>query len=106
MNRLRDQKIKSIEPKHSAEQQWKGVLQELNDASLFPLNKSCSWYLGANIPGKKQEPLNYIGGIGLYGKSCEEGTKDWSNFEIVKEKGAKATATEPVKAGLEQVVAF
>lgn len=62
----------------------------MNDATLFPLNDSCSWYLGANIPGKKREPLNYIGGIGLYAQSCKDGTKDWTNFDVVREDGTRA----------------
>lgn len=89
MKKLRDEKVRTIEPKHSSEEHWKGVLQAMNQATLFPLNDSCSWYLGANIPGKKREPLNYIGGIVSYAQSFKEGTKDWANFDVVKENGSR-----------------
>lgn len=88
LKKLREQDITTIEPKHSSEESWKGVLQAMNDATLFPLNNSCSWYLGANIPGKKREPLNYIGGIRTYAASCEDGTKDWANFDVAKKDGS------------------
>ena len=29
-------------------------------------------YMGANIPGKPREQLNYAGGIPLYTKECQE----------------------------------
>lgn len=68
----------------------------MNDATLFPLNNSCSWYLGANIPGKKREPLNYIGGIVQYAKSCEEETRDWTRFDVVGEDGSRVKVASDV----------
>ena len=37
--------------------------------TLFP--KADSWYMGANIPGKPRELLNYPGGVPLYLQMCE-----------------------------------
>jgi len=31
-----------------------------------------SWYMGANIPGKKREMLVYPGGLPLYLQKCKE----------------------------------
>ena len=37
--------------------------------TLFPL--ADSWYMGANIPGKPRELLNYPGGVPLYLQMCQ-----------------------------------
>ena len=37
--------------------------------TLFPL--ADSWYMGANIPGKPRELLNYPGGLPLYLQMCQ-----------------------------------
>jgi len=39
-------------------------MSEKWDVTLFPLAKS--WYSGANIPGKRVEPLNWAGGMVEY----------------------------------------
>ncbi|TDZ27947.1 Baeyer-Villiger monooxygenase [Colletotrichum spinosum] len=83
MAKVRRENIKSIEPRHSAEQEWKQLVLTLSDASLFSNNDS-SWYLGANIPGKKREQLMYLGGIPPYIQACRDGTSDWSKFDVVR----------------------
>jgi len=42
----------------------------LAGATLFP--KANSWYMGANIPGKPRQLLNYPGGLPLYLARCAE----------------------------------
>ena len=49
--------IVQIEATQEAEDDWCKRMHEKWDATLFPLAKS--WYQGANIPGKKVEPLNW-----------------------------------------------
>lgn len=88
MAKLRRENVKSIEPRQSATQQWKELILAMNDATLFSKNDS-SWYLGANIPGKPREQLNYVGGIQAYIRACREGTSDWTNFEVIKTDGGK-----------------
>jgi hypothetical protein len=45
--------------------------------------KTESWYNGANIPGKKREMLNYIGGIPLYLKECNASSENgYAGFVI------------------------
>ncbi|KAJ3950039.1 uncharacterized protein N0V96_001175 [Colletotrichum fioriniae] len=80
--KLRMEKITSIEPRRSAEEHWKKTVQAIHEALLFSKSDT-SWYVGGNIPGKKKEQLNYLGGIPQYLKECREGTKDWSNFNVV-----------------------
>ena len=79
VKRLRDQGVQRIEVKKEAEDAWYETVQSISNATLF--TKAVSWYMGSNIPGKKREQLNYIGGIKGYMDACDEGTKDWSNFE-------------------------
>ncbi|KAJ3946456.1 hypothetical protein N0V92_013379 [Colletotrichum tropicale] len=89
--KLRIENVKSIEPRREAEEQWKELILSMNEATLFRKNDS-SWYLGANIPGKPREQLNYVGGIPPYMKACREGTSDWRNFDVVRMGGGKSIA--------------
>ncbi|KAI1259003.1 hypothetical protein F5Y18DRAFT_322388 [Xylariaceae sp. FL1019] len=79
--KLRDNNVETIEPKPAAERTWKQVVQGINDVTLFHLSES-SWYMGANIPGKKVEQLNYLGGIVPYQAACRDALKDWSDFDV------------------------
>ncbi|GJD04551.1 cyclopentanone 1,2-monooxygenase [Colletotrichum higginsianum] len=96
--RLREENVQSIEPRRSAEEHWKKVILDINESTLFGKNES-SWYVGANIPGKKKEPLNYLGGIPRYIQACREGTSSWGDFEVVRLEGGKKEA----QAGAEGV---
>ncbi|TIC96971.1 Baeyer-Villiger monooxygenase [Colletotrichum higginsianum] len=96
--RLREENVQSIEPRRSAEEHWKKVILDTNESTLFSKNES-SWYVGANIPGKKKEPLNYLGGIPRYIQACREGTSSWGDFEVVRLEGGKKEA----QAGAEGV---
>ncbi|KAK1713836.1 cyclopentanone 1,2-monooxygenase [Colletotrichum acutatum] len=85
--KLRTENITFIEPRRSAEEHWKKTVQAIHEALLFSKSDT-SWYVGGNIPGKKKEQLNYLGGIPQYLKECHEGTKDWSNFDVVAGAGS------------------
>ena len=43
---------------------------EVAESTLFP--QANSWYLGANIPGKKRVFMPYVGGFAPYQKRCDE----------------------------------
>ncbi len=43
---------------------------DLCNLTLFP--GTSSWYMGANIPGKPRESLNYTGGVPRYNRECKE----------------------------------
>jgi len=64
MVRMRQGGKKRVEPSQPAEDKWTKDLQDQWYNSLMP--PTDSWYQGANIPGKKREPLNYFGGIPAY----------------------------------------
>jgi hypothetical protein len=83
IKKLRSEGIKSIEGKRSAEEQWKQAIQDANDQTLMPLTDS--WYMGANIPGKKREQLNYLGGIANYERECRTALETLEGFIVVYE---------------------
>ncbi|KAK6079011.1 cyclopentanone 1,2-monooxygenase [Seiridium cupressi] len=88
LKKLESEGIKSIEAQHSAEKEWKQAIQDANNKTLMPLTDS--WYMGANIPGKKREQLNYLGGIAKYERECREAVETLEGFDVVyhKEKGS------------------
>ncbi|MFC8381718.1 flavin-containing monooxygenase [Nocardia sp. NPDC057272] len=53
--------ITRIEATVEAEQRWGTTIDEISAAALFSHAKS--WYMGANIPGKKVQMLMYPGGL-------------------------------------------
>jgi hypothetical protein len=79
--KLERENAKSIEPLHSAEVEWKNMITMMNDRTLFPFTSS--WWTGGNIPGKKAEPMTYIGGIDNYEKQCRATMDGWKGFEVV-----------------------
>lgn len=71
--------LKSITPTHEAEQKYRAHVNEMQDKTL--VTKVRSWYTGANIPGKKVEALNYLGGIPSYLKEINlEASQNYVNF--------------------------
>ena len=69
---MEDKGYTSVEPTAEAEQGWVDHVRELGEASLYPRAKSArSWYMGANVPGKPQVLLPYVGGVGRYRRECQ-----------------------------------
>jgi len=67
---MRRHNLRRIEATPEAEEAWRDHVAELVGATLFP--RAQSWYMGANIPGKKREMLVYPGGLPLYLQKCKE----------------------------------
>ncbi|KAJ6638612.1 Baeyer-Villiger monooxygenase, partial [Pseudolycoriella hygida] len=70
---MKDQNKSIVVATKEAEIEWKCKVMNLWNATLFC--ETPSWYNGANIPGKRIEPLNYAGGIPAYVndlKTCAE----------------------------------
>lgn len=76
---MKKEGIETIEAQPDAAEKWAGAIQEMNGKTLFPLTNS--WYMGANIPGKKREQLNYLAGVNTYENECKEAQKNWGGFE-------------------------
>lgn len=82
ITQMRKEGVRSIEATEEAEQDWHKMVKELNDATLFPLANS--WYMGANIPGKTREQLNFTGGFPKYSEEIRKSLVDWKGFNVVK----------------------
>ncbi|MBT5457302.1 MAG: hypothetical protein HOK82_11890 [Rhodospirillaceae bacterium] len=87
---LRAEGIDQIEPELEAEDAWVDHVQEAANATLFPCANS--WYMGANIPGKPQLFMPYIGGVGTYRQKCEEIAADGYRGFRLKPAAASAAA--------------
>ncbi|MBM7516612.1 flavin-containing monooxygenase [Nocardioides nitrophenolicus] len=61
--------IDQAEPRRDAAEKWTEHLGEVAEGTLFV--KAASWYLGANIEGKKRTFMPYIGGFGTYRRACD-----------------------------------
>ena len=70
IGQMRDDGLGVVEPTPEAEDEWVDHSQEVAHATLFP--ESATWYMGANIPGKPQVFLPYLGGLGPYRQKCDE----------------------------------
>ncbi len=56
-------------------------VSEVADTTLFP--KANSWYMGANIPGKKRVFMPYVGGFGPYDELCKDiAAKGYQGFVL------------------------
>jgi acetone monooxygenase len=70
-----------IEPTAQAEQRWLTHHDELAVASL--VSKTKSWYTGANIEGKPNRLLGYLGGVPAYREACEQVKQsEYEGFEL------------------------
>ncbi len=63
--------VSEVEPRHDAALAWTEHVAQAAERTLFPRAAS-SWYLGANIEGKKRVFMPYIGGFGTYRRHCDE----------------------------------
>jgi cyclohexanone monooxygenase len=70
LQRMQAQGTRVAEPLAAAEEEWVEHVNEVASKTLFPTTKS--WYMGANIPGKPQVFLPYVGGFGNYTDICED----------------------------------
>ena len=67
---LRVRGLAGIEATAEAEAAWAAHVEEMANATLYPLANS--WYMGANIPGKPRVFMPYAGGVGAYRQRCDE----------------------------------
>ena len=82
LKQLGEQGVEAIEPDTAAEKGWTEDIQAVAQMTLMPLANS--WYMGANIPGKKREMLNYLKGLEEYERSCRGTLETWEGFKTVK----------------------
>jgi cyclohexanone monooxygenase len=78
---MRDRGAEVIEATHPAEDKWVAHVNEVAAGTLYP--QANSWYMGANIPGKPQIFMPYIGGVGVYRQICNDvAAKDYEGFAM------------------------
>ena len=80
---MRENGVKRYETTTAAEASWGEHMTELAGMTLFPMANS--WYMGANIPGKPRQLLNYPGGLPLYFEQCEAvASNNYEGFVLTK----------------------
>jgi cyclohexanone monooxygenase len=67
---MRDHRLEVMEAEQGAEEKWVAHVNEVAHTTLYP--QANSWYMGANIPGKPQIFMPYIGGVGVYRQICND----------------------------------
>lgn len=81
---MRARGIERVEPKLQPSKEWHQHVLDLAAPSLF--YKAKSWYVGANVPGKRVEMLQYPGGAPAYRqKLWEEVEKGYPNLILGRE---------------------
>jgi cation diffusion facilitator CzcD-associated flavoprotein CzcO/acetyl esterase/lipase len=85
---LRERGFDTIEPTAVAQAHWVQHNNEFADLTLMPT--ADSWYMGANVPGKPQVFLPYIGGVNRYRAACEEVVaRDYLGFALGGPEGER-----------------
>jgi cyclohexanone monooxygenase len=90
---LRDRSLDTIEASKDAEDKWVAHVNEVAHATLYP--QANSWYMGANIPGKPQIFMPYIGGVNVYRQICNDVVaKGYEGFVMMAaERGRKVAVS-------------
>ena len=90
---LRDTGFTTIEPVLEAQDGWVAHVNEMAFRTLYPTANS--WYMGANIPGKPQVFMPYIGGVGAYRQKCDEvAAEGYAGFDLGIQDKTEAAAAE------------
>lgn len=67
----RAQGVTQIDVRADAAAAWTRHVAEVAEGTLF-VHATSSWYLGANITGKKRVFMPYVGGFGVYRTQCDQ----------------------------------
>ncbi|MEU0544018.1 NAD(P)/FAD-dependent oxidoreductase [Nocardia sp. NPDC005978] len=77
------QGIRQVEARAEAASTWTDHLMEVAEGTLFV--RANSWYMGANVEGKKRVFMPYIGGFGNYRRFCDtERDNGYPSFELTR----------------------
>jgi cyclohexanone monooxygenase len=90
---MRERDLDAMEASKDAEDKWVAHVNEVASTTLYP--QANSWYMGANIPGKPQIFMPYIGGVGAYRQICSDvAAKGYEGFAMtVAEQPQKIAAS-------------
>ncbi len=67
---LRERGYPTLEADAGAQEAWMDHVDAMAQDTL--LNRAASWYRGANVEGKPQKFMPYVGGVNLYQRKCRE----------------------------------
>ena len=90
---LHERGVTRIEATPEAEEAWRRQVETIASMTLFP--RADSWYMGANIPGKRREMLNWPGGLQLYLTACQMSAAAGYDGFVLDAAGAAAPAASP-----------
>ncbi len=86
---LRRKGLGVMETTPKAQEDWVAHVNEVAHRTLYP--QANSWYMGANIPGKPQLFMPYVGGVGAYRQICDDiAAKGYPGFSFGRERRAAA----------------
>lgn len=82
LDNMKKDKVQTVEVSSETAEAWG---QASSDAFEMLLHRETpSWWNGANIPGKRREPLIWHGGIPAWWKECSNALADRSKFTVRK----------------------
>jgi cyclohexanone monooxygenase len=88
---MRDRDLVAMEARKEAEDNWVAHVNEVAHGTLYP--QANSWYMGANIPGKPQIFMPYIGGVAVYRQICNDvAAKGYEGFAMTGAQRAQRVA--------------
>ncbi|KAK1658070.1 hypothetical protein BDP55DRAFT_565913 [Colletotrichum godetiae] len=82
LGKMRKDDVRSVEPAKASCRSWKEKVANAFNAGLF--RESTAWWTGANIAGKRVEPLVFFGGVQVWRQECQRALDDWSSFRVSK----------------------
>ncbi|MFP6817091.1 MAG: NAD(P)/FAD-dependent oxidoreductase [Pseudomonadales bacterium] len=80
LSHLRDRQLARIEATDTAADNWAAYIAELGEGTLFP--EADSWYMGANIPGKRRQPLYHPDVQGYVEQCADAAANGYAGFEL------------------------
>ncbi len=89
---MRDRSLNAMEAKQDAEDTWVAHVNDVAHGTLYP--QANSWYMGANVPGKPQIFMPYIGGVGAYRQICNTvAAKGYKGFAMTSAEQPRMAAS-------------
>jgi cyclohexanone monooxygenase len=92
LQHAREAGVVEIEASRAAEDAWTKHVSDVAAKSLFA--RADTQYVGANIPGKPRVYLAYLGGVGVYRKTCDTVRENGYEGFVLKTKTKNLTASE------------
>ncbi len=91
MGWMRANQVAALEAEQGAQEAWVAHVNEVAHRTLYP--QANSWYMGANIPGKPQVFMPYIGGVGAYREKCDAvAAAGYEGFRMTRARAAAQAA--------------